>query len=62
MTTPGATLTPWRNDAKAILVNFMPGQEIGNSVKDILFGFHNPSARLPMTFPNKENEMEFTVA
>ena len=27
---------------------------------DIIFGLHNPSARLPVTFPNKENEQKFT--
>lgn len=45
---------------KGILVNFMPGQEVGNAITEILFGKHNPDAKLPITFPNKENEMEFT--
>ena len=31
-TVPGAILTPWRNDVESILVNFMPGQELGNAV------------------------------
>eukprot|EP00043_Microstomoeca_roanoka_P013291 m.130236 g.130236 ORF g.130236 m.130236 type:complete len:782 (+) comp15716_c2_seq1:3-2348(+) len=59
-TVPGAILTPWRNDVNAILVNFMPGQELGNAVADVLFGDINPAARLPLTFPNIDNEIGFT--
>ncbi|EGD72488.1 hypothetical protein PTSG_00514 [Salpingoeca rosetta] len=59
-TVPGAILTPWRNDVDAILVNFMPGQELGNAVADVLFGDENPAARLPLTFPNIDNEVGFT--
>eukprot|EP00755_Sulcionema_specki_P016436 Sspe_Gene.10360::Locus_3458_Transcript_1_1_Confidence_1.000_Length_2315::g.10360::m.10360/K05349/bglX; beta-glucosidase len=58
--TPGAILTPWRHQVSAILVPFMPGQEYGNAITDILFGDVAPSARLPLTFPNSENEVGFT--
>lgn len=33
-TTPGAVLTPWRHNVRAILLNFMPGQELGNAMAD----------------------------
>jgi len=59
---PGAVLLPWAKDAAAVLGMFMPGLEVGHSIADILFGDVNPSARLPVTIPNKENEVQFTPA
>lgn len=62
MSVPGAVLTPWKDEVPAILTNFMPGQAAGDAVADVLFGKVNPSARLPLTFPNKENEQDFSPA
>ena len=62
MVAPGAVLTPWRGDAKAIIHSFMPGQEYGNALADIIFGKVNPTARMPLTMPNVENEIGFTPA
>eukprot|EP01060_Flectonema_neradi_P035382 TRINITY_DN649_c1_g1_i2.p1 TRINITY_DN649_c1_g1~~TRINITY_DN649_c1_g1_i2.p1 ORF type:complete len:667 (+),score=163.82 TRINITY_DN649_c1_g1_i2:65-2065(+) len=58
--TPGALLTPWREQIAAYLVPFMPGQEYGNALTEILFGISSPSARLPLTFPLQENDEQFT--
>jgi len=58
--TPGALLTPWADKAAAVLIPFMPGQEYGNAITDVLFGEVNPSAKLPLTFPNVDNEQQFT--
>jgi beta-glucosidase len=58
--TPGAVLTPWAKDAAAVLIPFMPGQAYGDAVMDVIFGDVNPSGRLPLTFPNVENEVNFT--
>ena len=61
-TTPGAILLPWSQKVKAILTNFMPGQQAGNAIADVLFGKVNPSGKMPLTFPNRENEMDFSQA
>ena len=60
LSVPGAVLTPWSGDVAALLTNFMPGQQAGHAIADVLYGKVNPSARLPITFPNKENETEFS--
>jgi len=57
---PGAVLMPWSGDVPAILTNFMPGQQAGFAIADVLFGDANPSAKLPLTFPNSENETQLT--
>lgn len=56
---PGHVLTPWRESVDAITLGFFPGQEYGNALTDVLFGDVNPSAKLPITMPKIENEMQF---
>ncbi len=60
LSVPGAILMPWSPKVASVLTNFMPGQEAGHAIADVLFGDVNPSARLPLTFPNIENETEFS--
>jgi beta-glucosidase len=48
---PGACFMPWRDAARAILFELMPGQESGNSVAATILGANNPSGRLPVSFP-----------
>ena len=59
---PGAVLMPWADDVAAVLLNFMPGQEGGNAIVRVLFGDVSPSGKLPITIPNRDNEVEFTQA
>jgi hypothetical protein len=57
---PGAVLTDWSSQVQAVLAMFMPGQEEGHALADVLFGVVDPGGRLPLTFPNIENEVDFT--
>lgn len=35
---PGQILTDWRNDAAAILCAFLPGEQFGNAIADLIYG------------------------
>lgn len=45
------SVAPWRNDARAILETWLPGQAGGEAVADVLFGDVNPSGRLAQSIP-----------
>jgi beta-glucosidase len=56
----GAILTPWRDVVASILIPFMPGQEFGHAITDVLLGRTPPSGKLPVSFPAMRNEVGFT--
>ena len=57
---PGAVLLPWAREVPSILVAWLAGQEAGNALADVLFGRITPSGKLPVTFPNTDNEINMT--
>ena len=55
---PGVVLMPWADNENvtAILAAHYPGEEIGNSITDVLWGTVEPSGRLPYSIPKDESD------
>jgi beta-glucosidase len=49
-------LMPWVADVPAIVEAWYPGEEDGNALASVLFGDVNPSGKLPVTFPQREDQ------
>jgi beta-glucosidase len=43
--------------AKAVLMSYLPGNEGGRAVADILFGDYNPNGKLSITYPRYSNSL-----
>ena len=48
---------PWADRVPAILQAWYGGCESGSGLADVIYGQVNPSARLPMTFPQREEDV-----
>lgn len=44
---------PWADKVKSIVHAWYGGNELGNTIADILFGDQNPSGKLSLTFPKR---------
>ncbi|KAH7220087.1 glycosyl hydrolase family 3 N terminal domain-containing protein [Fusarium oxysporum] len=55
---PGIVLMPWADNENvtAILSAQYPGEEIGNSIVDVLWGEAEPAGRLPYTIPRNTSD------
>lgn len=54
----GINTMPWADNPNvtAIIAAHLPGQEIGNSIVDVLYGVVNPSAKLPYTIAFNDSD------
>jgi beta-glucosidase len=57
---PGSIRTDWRQEVPAILVNFLPGEQMGPAVYDVLYGVVPPQGKLPVTLPIGENDQKMS--
>jgi len=49
-------LMPWADRAAAVVYAWLPGQEFGTALADVLLGHAEPGGRLPVTIPAKEGD------
>jgi beta-glucosidase len=56
MQTPGAVLTPWRDQASAIANLFLAGEETAHAWAAALFGDHTPEGKLPIAMPASKDD------
>ncbi|EXJ69068.1 beta-glucosidase [Cladophialophora psammophila CBS 110553] len=47
---------PWLKDAPAVLQAWYGGNETGNAIADVIFANTNPSGKLPLSFPVKNED------
>jgi len=55
----GVIMEAWRERVPAILMVWYPGMEGGHALADILLGRVNPSGKLPLAIPRREDDMPF---
>jgi len=52
-----AVLMPWLDQVGAVLAAWYPGSRGGDAIADVLFGDVNPSGKLPLTFPQRDQDL-----
>ncbi|TEB28299.1 glycoside hydrolase [Coprinellus micaceus] len=58
VTQSGSAITlPWIDEVPALVHAWYLGNPTGASIADVLFGRHNPSGKLSLTFPKREEDV-----
>ncbi|KAF6758389.1 beta-glucosidase [Ephemerocybe angulata] len=58
VTQSGSAITmPWANEVPAMVHAWYLGNSTGAAIADVLFGKHNPSGKLSLTFPKREEDI-----
>jgi beta-glucosidase len=47
---------PWLNDVQSLVHAWYGGNETGNAIADVVFGDANPSGKLPLSFPHRNED------
>ncbi len=45
---------PWADRVAAVIYAWLPGQEFGNALADVLLGIAEPGGRLPVTLASRD--------
>lgn len=48
---------PWADSVPGIVHAWYLGNATGDAIADVLFGKHNPSGKLSLTFPKREEDV-----
>ncbi|KAJ7581226.1 beta-glucosidase [Mycena floridula] len=58
VTQSGSSITmPWASSVSTIVHGWYLGNATGDALADVLFGKHNPSGKLSLTFPEREEDI-----
>ncbi|KQR01169.1 hypothetical protein ASF72_13135 [Arthrobacter sp. Leaf141] len=52
-----AVLLPWAEKVKGLVIVWFPGQEFGHALASVLTGASAPSGRLPVSFPEQDEDI-----
>lgn len=52
-----AVTMPWIDEVSSVVAAWYPGVQGGTAIANVLFGLVNPSGKLPVTFPKRDQDM-----